>query len=126
MHGGSGNDRVYGDDGVDFLCGETGADRFVFRSLSDAPISGLDRIMDFADGQDLIDLSLIDANATLAGNQAFSFAGAKPFFTSAVDLWVTSSLLGSVVQGEVNGVGISDFRILVGGDYDMGASNFVL
>ena len=126
LHGGEGNDTVHGEAGVDLMYGEAGADRFVFRATTDAPMSGLDRIMDFVHGVDLIDLSALDANSAMAGNQAFSFTGAKPFFASAGDLSFTAGLLGSLVEGDLNGDGMSDFRILVVGNYTMSASDFIL
>jgi len=77
-------------------------------------------------GQDKIDLSLIDANTTLAGNQAFSFVGVKPFFGSAGDLYVTNTMAGALVEGDVNGDGVADFRVLVMGVTGMTAADFIL
>lgn len=126
LWGGSGNDLITGGVGVDLMYGDAGADRFIFTALADAPMSGLDRVMDFAKGSDKIDLSLIDAVSTLAGNDAFHFNAARPFFASAGDLNITTNLLGTVVEGDVNGDGLSDFRILVVGNYAMEASDFIL
>jgi Ca2+-binding RTX toxin-like protein len=50
--GGSGDDRLEGGPGNDTLRGGTGADVFVF-----VPGSGIDRIADFAPGEDRVDLS---------------------------------------------------------------------
>ena len=102
-HGGDGNDQICGDGGADLLYGAAGADRFVFASATESTVTSYDRVMDFVRGTDKIDLSLIDADSTPAGNQAFSFAGAKPFFASAGDLYFKSALIGSVVEGDVNG-----------------------
>lgn len=92
--GGDGNDRIDGGDGVDridggagddilisglggemggvlvgdVLIGGAGADQFMFKS----GFEGADRILDFEDG-DTIDLSRIDANKSLSGNQSFKF-----------------------------------------------------
>ncbi|WP_373505735.1 calcium-binding protein [Aestuariivirga sp.] len=67
-----GNDVLQGAGGADRLAGGAGQDRFVFAALTDSGITkGLrDTIGNLIAG-DLIDVRLIDANATLAGNQAF-------------------------------------------------------
>lgn len=80
--GGLGDDRIVGGQGIDNVYGGRGADTFVFNKMSDVgtydpslPIS-FDIIRDFVHGQgDLINLKGIDANATVAGNQAFQFIG---------------------------------------------------
>ena len=79
IHGGGGNDRIYGGLGGDGLYGGAGADVFVYTSAAEGPDYGLvytewDTIYDFQ-SIDKIDLSAIDANTLLAGNQAFHFAG---------------------------------------------------
>jgi serralysin len=83
--GGDGNDRLVGGTGPDVLVGGRGADIFVFRSVRDSR-GGIGDLC-IADGSapafqaagvaggDRIDLSAIDADTTLAGNQAFAFGG---------------------------------------------------
>ncbi|MFO1073890.1 MAG: hypothetical protein U1E17_14685 [Geminicoccaceae bacterium] len=93
VHGVDGNDTLYGDDGDDIVTGNVGVDtmwggkgRDQFRYWGDAVQgyhSGVgagkrDRIMDFAAG-DKIDLSLMDADATVGGRQKFSFIGTAAF-----------------------------------------------
>jgi len=83
IHGGGGNDRIYGGLGGDGLYGGAGADVFVYNSAAEGPQYGLmyyesDTIYDFQ-SIDKIDLSGIDANTLLAGNQAFHFAGYNDF-----------------------------------------------
>jgi serralysin len=78
--GGAGNDRVIGGTGYDHAYGGSGADTFVFLSVADFKPDGYvsarscEAIWDFAAG-DRIDLSAIDANTQVAGNQAFTFVG---------------------------------------------------
>ncbi|MET1111167.1 MAG: M10 family metallopeptidase C-terminal domain-containing protein [Allosphingosinicella sp.] len=79
LSGGAGNDRLIGGDGVDSLIGGAGNDIFVAeinatKVASKNGMISLDRILDFAAG-DVIDLSGIDANTGLAGDQAFTFVG---------------------------------------------------
>ncbi len=126
IHGGSGDDKIHGNAGVDMLTGGAGADRFIFKLQSDSTSGQLDRIMDFKPGEDRIDLSGIDANSTLGGNQAFSFSAARHFFTGAGDLWTTAGLLGDTVEADLNGDGITDFKILVVGQWDLKATDFIL
>lgn len=79
LDGGAGADRLAGGDGVDFLTGGAGNDIFVGEinatkvASKSGPIS-LDVVLDFAAG-DVLDLSGIDANTGLAGDQAFTFVG---------------------------------------------------
>jgi serralysin len=74
--GGAGRDVLMGDNG-DGLAGER--DAFVFTALSDSLVDSPDTIVDFASGQDVIDLSALDANATKSGNQGFTFVGQSDF-----------------------------------------------
>ena len=66
--------------GADVLTGGAGADVFRFSALTDSTVAvgGRDTIRDFVSG-DKIDLHLIDANASLAGDQAFGFIGTNAF-----------------------------------------------
>lgn len=75
ISGGSGNDSISGDFGADYLHGGSGRDTFGYFSAVDSLVGlGRDNIADFTPGVDKIDLRLVDANASLAGNQAFSTA----------------------------------------------------
>jgi len=74
LSGGTGNDNLTGGAGADLLTGGAGNDTFVFKTLAESSIAAPDRITDFA-GNDKIDLSAIDANTGLAGDQAFHIGG---------------------------------------------------
>jgi Ca2+-binding RTX toxin-like protein len=85
--GGAGGDRLFGDEGADTLIGGLGSDTIEagpggvdtsrdvvrYESLKDsgATAATRDEILWFKPGQDKIDLSKIDANLGLKGNQAF-------------------------------------------------------
>jgi len=81
---GEGNDILSGGTGADVLIGEQGADIFKYTAVeesSGALVNGvlqIDDITDFTQGVDKIDLSAIDANGTLAGDQAFTFLDTPP------------------------------------------------
>ncbi len=74
-------DRLIGGTGRDVLTGGDGADSFVFNSTGESGVgvTKADHITDFLSGTDIIDLSGIDAIASLAGNQAFAFIGDAAF-----------------------------------------------
>ncbi|MFM6266062.1 MAG: Calx-beta domain-containing protein, partial [Dolichospermum sp.] len=55
LNGGLGNDTLNGGAGADILTGGVGSDIFVFQ-FGQSPVSGADRITDFAIGTDRIDL----------------------------------------------------------------------
>lgn len=89
LSGGDGNDTIEGSGGSDLMYGGAGADKFVFRHQSDFVTGHSDRIMDFSHAEgDLIDLSLIDANANVSGNNAFTFANSAS--TAAGSVWLGS------------------------------------
>ncbi len=81
LFGGSQNDFLYGGAGRDVMTGGAGADRFVFTAVSDSPLGTavFDRIADFTNGQDRINLTRIDARPGLGGDQAFTYIGSAGF-----------------------------------------------
>lgn len=74
IYGEEGNDRLEGGGGNNSLYGGAGKDLFLFRT---AVQERLQTIRDFVKGEDKIDLTGIDGNAALSGDQqlAFSFNG---------------------------------------------------
>lgn len=75
LSGGNGNDALSGDSGADYLTGGAGKDAFGYVTASDSLVGlGKDTIADFTPGVDKLNLAGVDANASLAGNQAFSTA----------------------------------------------------
>jgi Ca2+-binding RTX toxin-like protein len=85
LSGGSGADTLTGGGGADTLTGGAGVDRFRYEFASDSAYSPntlavSDRITDFDRSiGERIDLSAIDANTSLFGNQAFTWIGLIPF-----------------------------------------------
>ena len=76
LKGKAGNDTLIGNLGRDILSGGTGDDTFIYRSTNDSGTDKRtrDKITDFHTG-DTIDLSQIDANVDVLGDQAFTFIG---------------------------------------------------
>lgn len=105
------------------LGGGAGADIFVFTPVSHSRPGAADRIV-ASDGiaamegvgnagGDLIDLSAIDANTAVAGDQAFVFGTYKSFLTTAGRLWVEDSGTNTVVRGTVDTKAGVDFEIII-------------
>ena len=126
--GGIGNDTLTGGAGADALTGGTGADRFIFASLSDiAPGPTFDTLVDFSHAEaDRIDVSGLDANTLLAGNQAFTFIGAAAFTNAAGQLRYATNGPDLVVSGDLNGDDVADFSIAVDGVGSLVAGDFML
>ena len=125
--GGAGDDTLMGGKGADTLTGGAGADHFVYTATTESTVSanGQDLITDFTSGQDKIDLSQIDANTTLAGDQAFSWAGGA-FSHHAGQLIEITKPGGFLIEGDVNGDGKADFAILVSGTTPLAATDLIL
>lgn len=114
LTGGAGNDLIYGGLGQDSMTGGGGADIFRFDSVGQSAANSSDFIFDFTSTEgDRIDLSRIDANSLLSGDQAFAFIG-DATFSAAGQLRAVFLGVGQwVVQGDVNGDGNADFQLLV-------------
>ena len=132
LNGGAGNDTLYGGAGRDTMTGGAGNDVFLFKAASEMGTgpSTRDVITDFSKGQDKIDLSAIDANTKLSGDQAFTFLANdnQSFTKKAGELaWHTDAANNrTIVQGDVNGDGIHDFEIQLTGQIHLGAGEFIL
>ena len=111
LNGGDGNDRLIGGAGKDSLTGGAGIDVFYFGNIADiGKATTADVIADFQVGVDKMDLSLIDANTMLTGDQAFKYIGTGAF-TAAGQL--RFDVATHVLSGDVNGDKIADFSILL-------------
>jgi Ca2+-binding RTX toxin-like protein len=124
--GGGGSDTLIGGDGKDIMTGGAGADVFAFQALADSMTTAADVIRDFAAGVDRIDLSMIDARAGVAGNQAFSFLGSGAFTSQAGQLRASHQGSNTMVTGDVNGDGRADFQIQLIGNLALTANDFML
>ncbi|MDW9459577.1 hypothetical protein GOA57_06385 [Sinorhizobium meliloti] len=122
LYGGKGNDQIFGETGNDLIYAGAGADRlnggsgtdsFVFKALSDstAAASGRDTIFDFTPKSDRIDLSAIDANTSIAGDQAYLFAGTAGFGGKKGELRYVRDVSDTYIYGDVNGDRKADLAI---------------
>ncbi|WP_225008345.1 beta strand repeat-containing protein [Novosphingobium percolationis] len=127
LRGDSGDDRLVGGLGADTLTGGGGADRFVFAAISDSnAANGVDHITDFKQKKDVVDVSGIDANSTLAGDQAFAFIG-KAAFTAAGQLRFDAVGSHTELSGDIDGDHVADFTIILDSAFAaLKAADFVL
>jgi pectate lyase len=110
LAGGADSDKVEGGAGKDILSGGDRLDSFVFRSAADTPMgTGRDVIVDFLG--DRVDLSLIDAKASEAEDQAFTFVGEQSFSGAQGELNFVRDASVTLVQGDVDGDRTADFQI---------------
>ena len=80
LKGKGGKDTLIGGLEKDTLTGGGAADKFIYNTINDSGTTGATRdvITDFA-GADKINLSKIDADKGVSGNQEFVFIGSDPF-----------------------------------------------
>ncbi len=124
--GGDGNDYLAGSKGNDMLVGGAGADRFDFGNTYIAD-HDTDTVADFSSAQhDVLDLGGFDANANVAGDQAFKFIGADPFHHVAGELHYVVDGANLNVQGDVNGDGVADFTIKLLNVHSLTSGDFAL
>jgi Ca2+-binding RTX toxin-like protein len=127
LAGDIGDDVLRGGDGQDVLQGGAGADRFAFAAVTDSRAGAPDRITDFSHLQgDRVDLSAIDANTGATGNQAFTFIGTALYSGVAGQLRYSFDGTDTTIGGDINGDGVSDFRIRLTGAIGLVAGDFVL
>lgn len=134
LYGGAGRDVLNGGGGADLLWGGDGADLFVFNSVTEDNIPGggstRETIADFSQvANDRIDLSAIDANWNQDGNQAFRFLGEREFTGRAGEVIIDrypGQYAETLVSVDVNGDAQADLYFGLSGNYNLGASDFIL
>ena len=126
LFGGGGNDSLNGGKGADRMAGGGGSDSFVFATTADSrPGSQRDRITDFTQGADTIDLAGIDAVAG-GGDDVFTFIGNGAFSGDAGQLRQSHTALATIIAGDVDGDKHADFQIALVGNYTLTEGDFVL
>ena len=126
INGGANNDILNGGSGGDDLTGGAGADIFRFYLASESNAVDRDRIRDFSSAQgDKIDLSLIDANTILGGNNDFTLSASFTGAAGQLIHGVTAN--GYLVQGDVNGDAVADivFQVDLVGASSLTANDFI-
>ena len=121
---------ITGGAGQDIMTGGAGADVFDFNAITEtAKVSATrDVITDFTHLSDRIDVSTIDANTRISGNQAFNFQAVKgaAFTGVAGQLHYLASGANTLVEGDINGDKIADFQSQLTGLKTLTAVDVVL
>lgn len=127
LFGRAGDDILIGGEGKDTLKGGADDDIFAFVSLSDLGKSATKRdvILDFGRGDDRIDLSDLDAKSG-GGNQAFTLIGTNGFSGKKGELRYEKKSDSTIVSGDRDGDGKSDFAIELAGRMDLSEADFFL
>ncbi|CTQ34811.1 hypothetical protein [Jannaschia rubra] len=127
LWGGTGADRLVGEQGKDILYGGAGdgaRDVFVFSTVADSPVgTNRDVVYDFVSGIDDFEFAAIDANTSIAGDQAFVFSGTT---AQAHAIWFTASGADLVVRADNNGDKVADMEVMVANIGALMAGDFVL
>ena len=126
--GGAGNDRITAAGGSDTLAGGADADTFIFKAAADSLPSLSDVITDFLEGTDKIDLSAIDSNSAVSGNQAFLYGGENQNVAANSVTWFQDQVSGNtIIQADLNGNAVADMQIVLTGLHpNLHAADFVL
>jgi serralysin len=107
--------------GTDTLTGGTGADHFIFYSSTEmGGLSTPDRITDFSQAEgDVIDISTFSGTYAFRGDGGLLSGGGKQ---------ITYHFGGgdTVIEGDSNGDGVADFRLLLTGNIPLTANDFLL
>jgi Ca2+-binding RTX toxin-like protein len=121
FNGGGGDDTLVGGAGRDHLTGGDGADSFALSGVVDDVF-----IDDFSHAQgDRIDLSGIDANVDLAGDQGFTFIGSAQFSGNATGQLRYDAAWG-VLLGSTDADTTEEFTIWLSGNPGVVASDLLL
>ncbi len=129
LYGGAGEDVLIGGAGRDWMFGGADSDRFVYLAASNtgATENTSDSLWDFVSGEDLVDLSRIDAIlGNGAVNDAFTFIDGNAFSGVAGELRFTSSLTNTLIEWDRNGDSVADGTIKVFGTVVFTVLDFVL
>lgn len=118
VRGGSGSDRLNGNLGADTLIGGSGQDVFLFKSFAGSMPGAADQLSAGDNGTafdgagsaagDLIDLSALDANATVTGDQAFLFGGSGKQHLSLSEVGTDT-----IVRGNSDNDAAFEFQLVI-------------
>ena len=126
LFGGNGNDFLQGNGGADFLSGGGGTNTFAYGAVNDFTAALHDLILDFTPGSDIIDLSAIDANLTLANDQPFTFDSVQNSGTVAGHVTWSQDAVNNETIIHAGVVGDGTLEIHLSGLNTLTTANFAL
>lgn len=121
INGGAGNDTMIGGYGADTLVDGSGTDRFVYLSIFDGGdnITGVSSTSRF-------DLTAIDANESIEGDNTFVFVAAQTTDTVANSITWNQDGLNTHLRADVNGDSVADFELTLVGTINLTETMFLL
>jgi ELWxxDGT repeat protein len=126
IQGGGGDDVVIGGAGNDTMRGGSGADVFVVLQES-IGINETDTIKDFYISQgDAIDLSAIDANALVDGDQAFTLVSSFTKSAGQMTLTWIANQGTTLLRLDVDGDGRIDYQMKINGNVTGDSDGWIL
>lgn len=126
--GDAGANILVGGGGTDFLTGGAGGDTFRYAAITDLTTvaNTSDRITDFEDGLDKIDLAAMDANTVLAGRQSgFTFIGTGAFTGVGQVRYSTTVGGDTLIELNTNNTFGAEGVLTLSGVHTLSAANFV-
>jgi serralysin len=123
--GGTGPDRIIANEAANSLTGGGGSDRFQWVSAGDSGPARPDTILDFAQGQDKIDLSAIDANSITSADESFAFIGTEAFTGRSGEVRYSTQSGDVHVFADLNGDRVADLEIVVADLSSLSGADFV-
>ncbi|MFG5120511.1 M10 family metallopeptidase C-terminal domain-containing protein [Methylorubrum sp. POS3] len=121
IHAGAGDDVIVGGGGRDFITGGSGKDIFVYTSLTN---DGTDRIADFTQGEDRINLATI-TGAPNAPND-WQWLGSESFTGHTWQLRYGFTSGVTTIEVDANGDLKADFKLELTGQIPLQTSDFIL
>ena len=107
--GGDGNDSLTGGLGADLLTGGSGQDHFIYLQATDSPVAaGWDRILDFTQGKDKIDLAAFRNGSS---DLDLVWRGEDPAVPGAWGVWYHNGWNSTYIYADTSGDGIADLKI---------------
>ncbi|MCE3290458.1 MAG: repeat protein [Caulobacter sp.] len=124
IDGGAGNDTIIGGQGNDLLRGGSGGDVFVVAHAFAATLE-TDIVYDFVRAHgDRLDLSGVDANTLVDGDQAFTLAA--NFTRHAGEMTLLLAGTQTLLRLDVNGDGRADYQMKINGNVTGASGDWVL
>ncbi len=142
INGGLDSDQIIGGAGADRLTGGSGRDTFIFNDTTDSyvdtsfitPINKFDRITDFNVAEDVIDLSLIDADMlTAETDDMFHFGSAPVVAPRGFELpdctglvWTQRADGTTTIYASTDADYTPEFQVALNGLFNVSEANFIL